>query len=70
MWLSAQLGIHGSRRPVQGKQALSVASQHEGHIDLLITDLVMPGMSGRELAQMLGSLRPELKTIYMSGYSD
>ena len=53
-----------------GQQALSVASQHEGHIDLLITDLVMPKMSGRELAQTLGSLRPDLKTIYMSGYTD
>ena len=53
-----------------GQQALSVASQHEGHIDLLITDVVMPKMSGRELSQMLGSLRPDLKTIYMSGYTD
>jgi len=53
-----------------GLEALSAASQHEGHIDLLITDLVMPKMSGRELSQMLGSLRPDLKTIYMSGYSD
>jgi CheY-like chemotaxis protein len=53
-----------------GKQALSVASQHEGQIDLLITDLVMPEMGGRELSQMLGSLRPDLRTICMSGYSD
>jgi PAS domain S-box-containing protein len=53
-----------------GREALSVASQHEGHIDLLITDLVMPKMSGRELSQMLGSLRPDMKTICMSGYSD
>ncbi len=53
-----------------GKEALSVASQHEGHIELLITDLVMPGMGGRELSQTLGSLRPDLKTICMSGYSD
>ena len=53
-----------------GQQALSVASQHEGHIDLLITDLVMPEMSGRELSQMLESFRPDLKTIYMSGYTD
>jgi PAS domain S-box-containing protein len=53
-----------------GQQALSLASQHEGHIDLLITDLAMPGINGRELAQTLGSLRPDLKTIYMSGYSD
>ena len=53
-----------------GHEALSAASQHEGRIDLLITDLVMPKMSGRELSQMLGSLRPDLKTIYISGYSD
>jgi signal transduction histidine kinase/ActR/RegA family two-component response regulator len=53
-----------------GEEALSAASEHEGHIDLLITDLVMPKMSGRELAQMLGSLHPNLKTMYMSGYTD
>ena len=53
-----------------GKDALSAASQHEGNIDLLITDLVMPGMSGQELAQRLQSLRPDMKTICMSGYSD
>jgi nitrogen-specific signal transduction histidine kinase/CheY-like chemotaxis protein len=53
-----------------GQQALSLASEHGGHIDLLITDVVMPKMSGRELSQMLGRLRPELKTIYMSGYTD
>jgi YesN/AraC family two-component response regulator len=53
-----------------GQEALSLASQYEGHIDLLITDLVMPGISGRELAQVLGGLRPDLKTIYMSGYTD
>jgi PAS domain S-box-containing protein len=52
-----------------GQQALLVASQ-QGHIDLLLTDVVMPQMSGRELSQMLGSLRPSLKTIYMSGYTD
>jgi YesN/AraC family two-component response regulator len=53
-----------------GQQALSIASQHGGHIDLLITDVVMPKMSGRELSQILGSLRPDLKTIFMSGYTD
>ena len=53
-----------------GKAALSAASEHEGRIDLLITDLVMPGISGRELSQILGGLRPDLKTICMSGYSD
>jgi PAS domain S-box-containing protein len=53
-----------------GQQALSIASQYEGNIDLLITDLVMPKMSGRELAQRLGSQHSSLKTIYMSGYTD
>jgi two-component system cell cycle sensor histidine kinase/response regulator CckA len=52
-----------------GHQALLVASEHE-RIDLLITDVVMPKMSGRELSQMLESLRPDLKTIHMSGYTD
>lgn len=53
-----------------GQQALSEASGYDGHIDLLITDVVMPKMSGRELSQMLTSLRPDLNTIYMSGYND
>jgi two-component system, cell cycle sensor histidine kinase and response regulator CckA len=53
-----------------GQEALSVASEHEGHIDLLITDVVMPKMSGRELSQTLGRSRPRLKTIHMSGYTD
>lgn len=52
-----------------GQQALSVASQQE-HIDLLITDVVMPKMSGRDLSLTLRSLRPDVKTIYMSGYTD
>ena len=53
-----------------GQQALAAASQHAEQIDLLITDVVMPKMSGREISQTLESLRPELKTIYMSGYTD
>jgi PAS domain S-box-containing protein len=53
-----------------GTEALTVASQHEEPIDLLITDLVMRGMSGRDLSQMMGSRRPSLKTIFMSGYAD
>jgi PAS domain S-box-containing protein len=52
-----------------GEEALLISSEQE-HIDLLITDVVMPKMSGRELSQMLGSLRPDLKTIHMSGYTD
>jgi PAS domain S-box-containing protein len=53
-----------------GPQALSIASQHEGVIDILITDVVLPRMGGRELSQTLARQRPELKTIYMSGYTD
>jgi two-component system cell cycle sensor histidine kinase/response regulator CckA len=52
-----------------GQEALSAVKQ-QGHIDLLITDVVMPKMSGRELSQTLGNLRLDLKTIYMSGYTD
>jgi two-component system cell cycle sensor histidine kinase/response regulator CckA len=52
-----------------GSEALAVANQQAG-IDLLITDVVMPRMSGRELSQTLESLRPGLKTIHMSGYTD
>lgn len=53
-----------------GQQALAAAGRHAGHIDLLITDVVMPKMSGRELSQTLGCQRSDLKTIYMSGYTD
>jgi len=53
-----------------GHQALSLASERAEHIDLLISDVVMPKMSGRELSEMLGSLHSDLKTIYISGYTD
>lgn len=53
-----------------GPEALSVASGHEGDIDLLITDVRMPKMNGRELSEALVRLRPGIKTIFMSGYMD
>jgi PAS domain S-box-containing protein len=52
-----------------GHDALRVCEQHEGGIDLLLTDIVMPQMSGAELAQRLDGLRPGVRVLYMSGYS-
>ena len=51
-----------------GADALVVANTHRGTIDMLLTDIVMPGMSGRDLARELGVLRPAMKVLFMSGY--
>jgi two-component system cell cycle sensor histidine kinase/response regulator CckA len=50
--------------------ALEVARKHEGRIHLLLTDVVMPGMSGRELAIRLIPSQPEIRVLYMSGYTN
>jgi hypothetical protein len=52
------------------RQAMDVADRHRGRIDLLATDLVMPLMSGRELAQTLQPRFPRMKVLYLSGYTD
>jgi PAS domain S-box-containing protein len=53
-----------------GASAVAAAQAHVGPIDLLVTDLVMPGMNGRELARRLESMRPGLRTLYTSGYGE
>jgi two-component system cell cycle sensor histidine kinase/response regulator CckA len=50
------------------KDAIAAAERYTGVIDLLITDLMMPGMSGRKMAECLVAKRPELKVLYVSGY--
>jgi two-component system cell cycle sensor histidine kinase/response regulator CckA len=53
-----------------GEEALELATDHGAEIRLLLTDVVMPQMSGRELAERLITMLPELKCLYMSGYTD
>ena len=53
-----------------GEEALRVAGAHDGAIHLLLTDVVMPGMSGRAVAEQLASSRPGMKVLYTSGYTD
>jgi len=53
-----------------GREALAVAEQHEGAVDVLLTDVLMPKMSGRELAARLRTAHRGLKVVFMSGYTD
>ncbi len=51
------------------EQALHLAREHCGQIGLLLTDVVMPGMNGADLAQRLQAMQPDLVTVFMSGYA-
>lgn len=53
-----------------GEAAMELSAAQPGKVDLLITDMVMPGMSGQELARKMRGLRPGVRVIYMSGYSE
>jgi DNA-binding NtrC family response regulator len=48
----------------------TICERHRGRIHLLVTDMVLPGTSGREIAKRVSSLRPEVKVLFMSGYTD
>jgi two-component system, cell cycle sensor histidine kinase and response regulator CckA len=53
-----------------GPSAIELSARHAGAIAVLVTDVVMPGMSGRELAERLAPTRPAMKVLYTSGYTD
>ncbi len=52
------------------EEGLSTCRNHHGPIDLLLTDVVMPGMNGREMAERISAMLPDLRIIFMSGYSE
>ncbi len=53
-----------------GEEALRIAAEHGGSIDLLISDMIMPRMSGAQLFEQLALARRDLKALYISGYAD
>ncbi len=53
-----------------GEEALDLAAQHCGPIHLLVTDLIMPGLSGTQLARRVGDQRPDCRVLFISGYSN
>ncbi len=64
---SAGYDVHDAR---DGAEALAILDAREGHIQLLLTDLVMPGIGGRELAERAAARAPALRVLFVSGYTD
>jgi CheY-like chemotaxis protein len=65
-----EVGGYTVRVAADGPEALEIAGRFEGTIDLLVTDAVMPGIHGRELADRLCAFLPGLKVLFVSGYTD
>jgi two-component system cell cycle sensor histidine kinase/response regulator CckA len=63
---SAGYAVLEAGRP---EEAVEIARTHQGPIQLLVTDVVMPGMGGRQLAEQVATLRPGVKVLYLSGYT-
>jgi CheY-like chemotaxis protein len=53
-----------------GEEAVRISASHAGPVHLLVTDVIMPGMNGRVLAERLQAERPGLRVLYMTGYTD
>jgi DNA-binding NarL/FixJ family response regulator len=58
------------RTAKDGNEAIKLAKQHDGEIPLMLTDVVMPQMSGRELAEQLATFRKDMRVLFTSGYTD
>lgn len=65
-----QRGGYQVLRAASGPEALEVAESHEGRFDLLLTDIVMPVMNGRELGEALAARYPDVRILYMSAYTE
>jgi CheY-like chemotaxis protein len=70
--VSTVLAAKGYRvlEAADGRDALAVGENHPGPLHLLLTDVMMPGLSGRELAERLTPLRPDIRVVFMSGYAE